>query len=173
MRTKGVGGLRQMRQPYDIICAALFAIHHRRLYGTPSICLRSLSAFYFCLFFCRFRQGATSGFINGPSSSVSCSSASSTQSKYLHNVQLCVPQPPTYHRPPPPFKLYLHACVCNLWVAIGRQQHLACLMFTLQNAITETANATAVEGGQDHDKQNSIWSASKSRAQPRPLTGRP
>jgi len=46
-------------------------------------------------------------------------------------------------------------------------------MFTLQNAITETANATAVEGGQDHDKQNSIWSASKSRAQPRPLTGRP
>lgn len=93
--------------------------------------------------FCQRATTTTSGFINGPSSSVSCSSASSTQSKYLHNVQLCVPHHTTLALPPA-------ACiyVCNLWVANGRQQHLACLMFTLQNAITETAAAAAAAANQ-------------------------
>lgn len=123
---------KQMRQPYDIICAALFAF-----YPLCEEC-RVPSAEW-------LHQWTTSNGIIGRSggrgggggrtASASCSSASSTQSKYLHNVQLyaCASLP---------------ACVCVcVCVICGWQRATAALgMFTLQNAITA---ATAAD-----DKEN-------------------
>jgi len=120
MRTKGVGGLRQMRQPYDIICAALFAIHHRRLYGTPSICLRSLSAFYFCLFFVAFAKGPR------VASSMDRRHRCPVHQPHQRKVNICImcscvchSHPPTTAHRPLLNCIYMHACVICGWQSGG------------------------------------------------------